>query len=177
MMSGHIYGQKKSAKQPYPAKNNTISSIKYNGDSISINQMIIVKNKNLQAFITDLKKVKLASSSSLNYIPWFVKSFLESFGNTHFTMAKPDQDWNCCCVQNDQLPNRQMICQGKGQNLYFISYLTGGFGEIVHLVLIRYHNETITDFWTGTINRRLNNQNAIIEYLQNNKNEHYSLGI
>jgi hypothetical protein len=173
----HTHAQQNLVKQSRVSPINSVSSVKYNGDSISINQMIIVKNKNLHAFITDLQKTSLSSSNKLGDMPRFVKSFLESFGNVNFTIAKPGQDWNCCCDQNDQLPNRQLICQGKSKNLYFISYLTGGFAETQHFVLIRYKNEIITDFWTGTLQGHLTTKPAIIKYLIKSKNEHYSLSI
>jgi hypothetical protein len=90
-------------------------------------------------------------------------------------MANPGADWNCCCTPNDKLPNRQLICQGNDGHLFLISYLTGGVGEIDHLILIKYTGTTITDFWTGTLLKNVKNKAAIIKYLLANQKKHWGL--
>lgn len=152
-----------------------VKSIKNLTDSIAIDPMIILKNENLDAFIEDLKASRITLSSKLKSMPSAVKAFLEDYGGDKFTIANPGKDWNCCCERNDALPNRQLICQGDDGHLFLISYLTGGIGEINHLILIRYDGKTITDFWTGTLWQSPNTKNSIVEYLLKNKNKHWGL--
>lgn len=133
--------------------------------------MIILNNKNLSGFIYDLQFCPLKLTFKLNGIPVFRKSFLESFSNDNFTIADPGKEWNCCCDQNRIHPNRQLICQGNKENLFVISYLTGGIGTIQHLALIKYRNERIIDFWVEIVQGDLDNKAGIIEALKKHKDQ------
>jgi len=153
-----------------------VSSIKDIGDSISIDQMVILNNRNLDPFIHDLQVSPLKLFYKKDGIPDFIQSFLESFSRSKFIMANPGKDWNCCdASHDDNLPDRQLICQGNDGHLFLISYLTGGVGEINHLILIKYKGDTITDFWTGTLWKNLTSKDAIVKYLIKNKKKHWGL--
>jgi len=92
-------------------------------------------------------------------------------------MADPGKDWNCCCDRNEKLPNRELICMGIDKNVFFINYLTGGIGETEHLILIRFKDKTITDFWTGTLMGHLYTKKSIIDYLMRNNGNLSSMAI
>lgn len=166
--------QKRYTKFVNNQQSNPISSIKQIGDSISVNQMMILKNENLNGFIQDIQKVPLTLSRSVHKMPSLVRSFLESFCADKFTIANPDADWNCCCDQNDSLPNRKLICSWNNEHLFMISYLTGGIATTQHLVLVKYNNKFIKDFWTGIVEGNLNDQNEIIKSLKANKIQHWA---
>jgi hypothetical protein len=174
-------GVQKPFSQPEPIKNKALkypgyeSSIRIVKDNIIVNPMVIVANKNLQPFIDDLKSSPLVVSYKLDGIPSFIKSFLEHLSGDHFTIANPGKEWNCCCDKNDKLPNRELIYQGKDENLFVMSYYTGGIGEAGHVILIRYNNKTITDFWTGVTLANLQNKDAILKYLISDKTGHYGM--
>ncbi len=154
-----------------------IRSIITKDGSITIDPKIVAENKNLQEFINDLQTSKLTLSYKSDNIPAFISSFLKQLSNGDFTIANPGNDWNCCDDDHDEkLPNRKLICMGKDGCLFLISYLTGGIGESQHLVLITYKNETITDFWTGTLWGDLKSKKTILESLNKSKNEHYGFG-
>lgn len=165
------------AQQPLRNQANTqISSVTNLGDSISIDQMIILNNKNLDPFIHSLRLSKMKLSYKSDGIPQFIKMFLQSFSHDEFSLANPGKNWNCCDDDhNDKLPDRKLICQGNDGHLFLISYLTGGIGEIDHLVLIKYNGTTITDFWTGTLWKNLTTKSKIIDYLNKNKKKHTGL--
>lgn len=168
--------QQRDTKYLNPLSIHSIRSIKNWGDSLSIDQMVILKNKNLDFFIHDLQKSTLKLIYKRDGIPTFIKSFLESYSGNKFTIANPGENWNCCDDNHDDnRPNRQLICQGNDGHLFLISYLTGGIGEINHLVLIQYQNDKIIDFWTGTLWKNLKKKDEIIHYLITNKKKHWGL--
>ncbi len=169
---------KKISSRPVILPTHKISSIKNIDSVIKIDEKVIYFNKNLGEFISDLQQSSLSISYQLDTIPHFIKSFLEAFSSDHFTIANPGKNWNCCCDWDESRPNRQLICHGKSRGLFFISYLTGGIGVSQHLILKRYYNKTITDFWTGTtLNGNLQNKEGIIKYLATKDDKHPTLNI
>ncbi|HEY8782692.1 MAG TPA: hypothetical protein VIM16_13800 [Mucilaginibacter sp.] len=153
-----------------------LSSIKQKNGIIKIDTGVILNNKNLQSFINDVRESPMILSYKLDGIPQFIKSFLEHLSGDYFTMANPGKVWNCCDGGwNDSLPNRELICLGKDKSLFLMSYKTGGIGEAGHLVLIRYQDNKVTDFWTGTMLEFLSNKNAIVDYLVKNKDKAWGL--
>ncbi|MDB5146703.1 MAG: hypothetical protein JWQ57_723 [Mucilaginibacter sp.] len=179
MLSSGVYGQSvKSIKHSQKAINQThlVSSIRQEGDSLAVNQMVILKNKNLNAFISDLQKSPMVLGKNVKRIPEIVKSFLISFSRDKFSIADPGKNWNCCDGSwNDNLPNRELINIGTDGHLFLITYLTGGIGEVAHIILIKYDNDRIIDFWTGTRNKELKTKSQILKYLITNRNKHWGL--
>ena len=157
--------------QPHP-----ISSIKQigNSGSLSVNQSLILQDKNLGAFIADLKKSSILLRKSVKGIPSVVKDFLVSFTTDEFSIADPGKEWNCCDGGwDDDLPNRELINVGSDGHLFMITYLTGGIGVGEHIILIAYNKKRVLDFWTGDISERLERKNEIIEYLITAKDKHW----
>jgi hypothetical protein len=152
-----------------------ISSITAHNNTMLIDPNVIIQNKNLDFFINDLQASYIKLSYKTGHIPRLISEFLESFSKKSFTMADPGGDWNCCCDNNAKLPNRQLICQGNDGHLFLMSYLSGGIGTINHIVLIQYNDNTITDFWAGTLRPDLKSKDAIVRYLINNKKKHWAL--
>ncbi|MDP9078015.1 MAG: hypothetical protein M3O71_11360 [Bacteroidota bacterium] len=152
-----------------------ISSVKNFGDSLKVNQMVIVNNQNVDGFIGDLTTAQpLKISYGLDGIPTFIKSFLTSFSEDGFTIAEPGKDWNCCCERNESRPNRQLIWQGNDGHLFMMSYFTGGIGKTQHLVLISYDNKGINDFWAGMVQDDLKSKAAIVQLLKSHKYQQWA---
>jgi hypothetical protein len=153
-----------------------LSSIIKNNSLIKIDTAIILSNKNLQPFINDIRESSMTVSYRIEVIPPFIKAFLGQLSDDHFTIANPGKNWNCCDGSwNDSLPNRELICVGNDKSLFLISYETGGVGTSGHLILIRYQDKKVTDFWTGTMPENLNDKKAIINYLTKNKDKKWGL--
>ncbi|UOE48621.1 hypothetical protein MTO98_29895 [Mucilaginibacter sp. SMC90] len=138
--------------------------------------MIILENKNLDAFILDLKKSHIILDKSIKGVPPVVKDFLASFSKDEFSITDPGKDWNCCDGSWDEhLPRRQLISVGADSKLFIITYKTGGIGVVTHLILIRYNNDKIIDFWAGIGRDGLKTTADILKYLVANKNKHWKL--
>jgi hypothetical protein len=166
----HLRSKKHKIK-PYPL----VSLIKTSDSTVDINEKMVLENKNLPLFIKELDTSPVKVSYSSFGIPIFIKSFLTSLVEDNFTIADPGKPWNCCCNQNDSIPNRSLLCMGLGKHLFFLNYFTGGFGEIEHLTLIRFNSNTITDFWTGLLSGKPKTKKEIVKYLIDNKNKHWGL--
>jgi len=150
-----------------------ISSIKESNGDVKIDGSVISDNKNLLAFVNDIRESTMVLSNNLEGIPPFIKSFLERAGGGRFSIANPGKAWNCCDGNwDDSLPNRELICYGMDKTLFLISYKTGGIGETGHVILMRYLNNKVTDFWTGTSLLDLNSKKAILKYLTLPGNKH-----
>ena len=176
VLKANAPAQQHLLQTPKNQANTQISSATHLGDSISINQMVILNNKNLDPFIHSLRLSKMKLSYKSDGIPAFIKMFLQSFSRDRFNLANPGENWNCCDDNHDdKLPDRKLICQGNDGHLFLISYLTGGIGEINHLVLIKYNGITITDFWTGTLWKNPTTKSKIIDYLNKNKKKNEGL--
>lgn len=169
------YAQQQQIHKLKKTLNCPVSLVKTSDSTVKIDGDIILNNKNLPLFIEDLKRPSISVYYKFGKVPSFIKSFLIQLPHDRFSIADPGKDWNCCCEKDDHLPDRQMICGGMDKNLFFISYLTGGIGEMEHLILIRYKNNVITDFWTGKLSGHLNNKKVILQYLI--ENEHSSLAL
>jgi len=177
LFTSYASAQKSASKRQIVHPYYPSSIIKTSDSTVRIDEKIIFYNKNLPAFISDLENSSLHVSNKLYGIPDFIHSFLLQLTSDKFTMADPGKDWNCCCDRNEKLPNRELICMGIDKNVFFINYLTGGIGETEHLILIRFKDKTITDFWTGTLMGHLYTKKSIIDYLMRNNGNLSSMAI
>jgi hypothetical protein len=172
------YAQKNrpSSENKLSIKHPITSIIKKNDSTLKIDGKVISENKNLSSFIHDLQTSRLSISYKVDLIPAFIRSFLQQLTNDKFTIANPGKDWNCCCDRNDELPNRQILCLGNGNGLFFINYLTGGIGEIGHVILIKYNGDNITDLWFGDAGECPKTEYSTIQYLLKNKYQYPGAG-
>jgi hypothetical protein len=167
-----------------PIKNNItskaqpkITSIKYLDGSIKVEPEIITQNKNLKNFVIDLQNSKIQLSNKISILPNKIQTFLDQYSKDGFTMAAVGGPWNCCCFRDDKLPNRQLVCNGNDGHLFLISYLTGGIGVSSHLILIKYENDRVIDFWFCNTLAKLEDKEGIIKYLLTSKEVHNTMSI
>ncbi|NCD71623.1 hypothetical protein [Mucilaginibacter agri] len=145
---------------------NEPTSIKYSNGEMSVNLETIAANKNLGALKDNLVQTKLIPFYKANQIPDFIKSFIEQLSGSKFTIANSGEDWQCCdAVIDESLPERLLIYGGKSDKYYLLTYLTGGVGEVTHILIIKYNQKLITNFYTCTTPKKLDNKNSILEYL------------
>jgi len=150
-----------------------------------IDTSAILNNNNLQQLIEDLEKAELAEKKTVAEIPSFLKSFLDSLTDG-FSIANLGEDWQVGCtsltivdekgnVISEATPKRQLIYFGLGQDLALMTYYTGGFGKSEHILIIKFDNTKIVDFWCGNILTDVTNKAQIIKYLTANKDKHWGL--
>ena len=83
---------------------------------------------------------------SATAIPPRAKAYLDcmagkvSAGSVGFTIANKDSNWNCCCIRQPELPNRQLSFISRQGDILVMSYKTGGIGVAQRLLVLRIPN-------------------------------------
>lgn len=145
----------------------------------------ILNNNNLQSLIDNLEKTDLTEAKTVAEIPTFIKSFLDTLTGS-FTIADPSEDWQVGCtsltiidkegnVTSDEKPKRQLIYFGSGSDIALLTYYTGGIGKSEHILIFKYNDNKILDFWCGNISTDVTNKTEIINYLKANKDKDWGL--
>ncbi len=159
----------------------------------------ILNNNNLLSLIDDLENTDLTEKKTVTEIPPFIKSFLDSLTDS-FSIADPGEDWQVGCVvmgkqiqkrvydkktgdtliqvafDNSQtLPSRQLAYFGRGKDIALMTYYTGGIGKLEHILIIKFDNTKIVDFWCGNIMTDVSNKAEILKYLKENKDKDWGL--
>jgi hypothetical protein len=142
--------------------------------SYTIDTAKILSNKNLDKFISDLQTQKFITINDKKGIPVFIKKQLDCL-TKKFSIANPDQEYACCCTSSQKLPSRKLIYLAISGNTLVMSYLTGGFAESTHLLLIQFDNDKILDLWTGHCSENIKSNQGIAKYLTENKNKEWGL--
>lgn len=155
----------------------------------------VLPNNNLQLLIEELEKVELDEKKTVAEIPHFIKSFLDSLtGN--FSIANPNEDWQVGCsppieidystqkksidpktgdttftvsIKNKNVPTRQLIYFGLGKGIALMTYYTGGFGKSEHILIFKFDNTNIIDFWCDNVLCSLTNKAEALKHLKENK--------
>jgi hypothetical protein len=134
-----------------------------------IDTAIILTNQNLQPLLDSLNKSDLVKKNKVAEIPGFVKTFLKKLSGS-FTIADSGEDWQATdCVMNTKLKDRQLIYFGLGNNIALMAYYTGGIGVSEHILIIKFRDTTINDFWCVDILRDVTNRKEILNFLQEYK--------
>jgi len=165
--------------------NNYRSNISLFNGVYQIDTNAIIRNNNLEGLITDLEKADLTEIKTIAEIPSFIKTFLDGLTNG-FSITNSGEDWQVGCtslttvdengnVINEKKPKRQLIYFGLGQELALMTYYKGGFGKSEHIVIIKFDNTKIVDFWCGNILRDTNNKTKILKYLKATKDKEWGL--
>lgn len=169
-----------------------------NGEFV-IDTNAILNNNNLQSLIDELEKTDLTEKKTIAEIPSFIISFLDSLTD-NFSIANPDEDWQVGCVvmgkeiqtkvydkktgdtliqitfDNSQpLPSRQLVYFGLGKDIALMTYYTGGIGKSEHILIIKFDNTNISDFWCGNILTDVKNKAETLKYLKENKDKDWGL--
>ena len=148
----------------------------YNEENIfKLDTIGILTNKNLDSLILCLENAELKESKNVADIPIFIRETLNKLRFNNFSIANPEEDWQSTDVVFDKnLPDRQLIYLGVGENITLMAYYMGGFGITRRVLIIKHENEKITDFWCGRCTNPKSKED-IIEFIKNNKDKHWGL--
>lgn len=123
-----------------------------------IDTSIILTGKNKQ-ILTDLYSENLMDIKTMEEIPTFIKDFLDSISyNKDFSIANPNEDWQAGCTTiilidkkgkkiSKKLATHQLVYFGLGDSTALFTYYTGGNGKSKHIIVLKYNDENIIDFW------------------------------
>lgn len=152
------------------------SSVAFVNGNYEIDSAVITKNLNKKRLITNLETKMLDEKKTIQAVPGFIKDFLNSVSCCKkFEIVNPGEDWKSGITNYGHLvfkkiydptkkdsvlmlsgdgailPDKQLIYFGIGDGVALMSYFRGGFGALQNVIMIEFKNETITDFWFGSV--------------------------
>ncbi len=133
-----------------------------------------IENINLPFLVDEVSKTYLFETKSPDEIPSFIKSYLDSINNG-FSIAGPIEEWQSGCdipveidtlmlveVSNNlrdtlyafkfrskKLPHRQLAYFGWGDAVALMAYYNGGFGQTAEIMIFKFRNHKIINYWKG----------------------------
>ncbi|MGZ4033579.1 MAG: hypothetical protein ACXVPU_10525 [Bacteroidia bacterium] len=110
---------------------------------------VILNNLNLDQLIVDIENSKMTSYKSKTKIPKQVTKFLKYATESNFSIANPGEDWNWGCVGRKRLADRQLTFVALSKDYCVMNYYSGGRGKFRHIVIFKFKNNQIVDFWSG----------------------------
>lgn len=145
-------------------------------------------SEQLQSMIDELETSSLTGKKTVNEIPTFIRTFLDSLTGG-FSMANPGEEFQQGCIADyiivqekaidpktgDSItiettipppPSRQLIFFGMTNKIALMSYYSGGFATCTHIMIIRFNNSEVTDYWHGYGEGDLTNKQEIVSYLK-----------
>jgi hypothetical protein len=155
-------------------QNNSVSIITFIDGHYQIDTTTILTNNNLQPLIDNLEKSDLTEKKTVSETPIFIKSFLDNLTDS-FSIANPGENWQVGCIIDEPLPARQLIYFGLGSEMALMTYYTGGIGKSEHILIFKFNENKIIDFWCGNILTDVTDKTEIINYLKTNKDKDWGL--
>lgn len=171
-------------------RDNPVSSISIVEGKYQLDSNRILYNYNLGQLIEDLEETELVEKNTFSEVPLFIRSFLDALTDT-FEIANPGEDWQVGCtplirikdeglnpktkgslfgnVEILKLPRRQLIYFGIGDNIAVMRHFRGGVGRSEHILIFKFENNAIVDFWCGLVRGIITNKTELLSYLKENK--------
>lgn len=140
-----------------------------------IDSVSILTNRNLGGLISKIEGTDLKLYSEFESAPSFIKVFLESLLGTKFRIADPGEVWQATDIVLGDLPDRQLIYMGIGQDVMLLAYNKGGIGMSERILIFQFQNSCVQDFWCGGVLAELTDKNEIVNHLKEKKDVHWGL--
>ena len=144
-----------------------ISACCYAQKPFQIDEQRILKNENLDGFITRLQTEHFTFFNTKDKIPTFIK---EQLPINDSDLANPDEPFTSSDVVFDAtLPFRQLRFGAISNDLVILSYIKEGFASFKVIWLIKYKNNTVEDVWLNhTFCEDVNSIKGILDCLNEN---------
>ena len=165
-----IFSQCDGTKSTTLSENQGTTSGQFEVDTVSI-----LTNKNLDNLISKVDSTELTVHSEFSSIPSFIKDFLKKLVGTKFRIADPGEDWQATDIVEGDLPDRQLVYLGIGQDVMLLAYNKGGIGMSERILILHFEKSCIKDFWCGGALTELTKKDQIVSYLKENKDKHWGL--
>ncbi|MBN8672975.1 MAG: hypothetical protein J0L56_02510 [Chitinophagales bacterium] len=134
----------------------------------TIDSSRILDNKNLDDFSRSLKTGNFYVYKTKDSIPAFIMTQLGKLANG-FSIANPNESYQCCCSSTDSLPQRQLSFLAKSNDVLVLTYKTGGVGVSLHLLMIRFDKSGIVDLWSGYCWNDVKSIKDIVYFIEESK--------
>lgn len=153
-----------------------ITSVSMMGGKYKIDSGAIWKEKYKEALLTELKSEDLIQKENSSEIPDFILAFLDSLSSDKkFEMADPWEDWQVGNITDfgipvlkklGHLPNKKLVYFGLGKNMALFSFLEGGFRMSQQIVIFKFQNKRIVDFWYNKSQAFVASKEELLEHIR-----------
>lgn len=144
-------------------------------EPFKIDTVSILTNENLDKLISKAERADLKRFSEFESAPGFIKTFLDSIVGEKFSIADPGEDWQATDVALEDLPDRQLVYLGVGQEITVLAFNKGGSGMSERILIFNSDNSCIKDFWCGGVMAELTDKNQILNHLKENIHKQWGL--
>jgi hypothetical protein len=137
-----------------------------------LDTMALLTNKNLAYLTIEVENADLKESKNISDIPVFIREALNNWAHDSFSIANPGEKWQVSdVVEYPYLPWRQLVYLGVGSNVMLMTYYHGGIGVSKKILIFKYENGKIIDFWSGYTGKDFTTKQKIIKTLKNYSDE------
>lgn len=140
----------------------------------ALNKMVLLRNENLWCLIEKVKNDTFSNKYVVDSIHGFIFYFLQRQVSDKFILANPGEPWQAGCtppiefdsckilteknpntgeietiipILNKVYPRRQLYQFSMGKTTAILTYRSGGFASMNHLLIFEIKNNKIVDFW------------------------------
>jgi hypothetical protein len=119
---------------------------------------------NLDKFLSRISSEHFKVYNNKTAISAFIDEQLHSLTGG-FSIANPGEEFQCCCTSPRTLPKRKLDFLAVSNDVFVMTYLTGGVGEEEHILLIKFKDNKIIDLWCGSSFPSLHSLREIEKYI------------
>ncbi len=133
-----------------------------------IDKSLLLSDEKLPVLIAEIEKRNLKEKKKANEIPNFIRKTLNRMTADNFSIADCGEKWQVTDDVVEELPARQLVYLGLGDNITLIAYFSGGIGESEHILIIKHKNQQVTGLWHSNILHDFKTKKEILKFLKKN---------
>jgi Fe-S cluster assembly iron-binding protein IscA len=151
------------------------NSVGQNNCGITVDTSKILLDENLDSFLSYLQTESFQTYSDKKKLPVFIKQQLNCLTKDKFSLANPNEKYRCCCTSSDKLPRRKLLFFSTSQDVFLITYLTGGIGVSTNILMFKFQGDKIIDLWTGYGFPEFKSKEEVIKHIKQNRKKEFGL--
>ncbi|MBI1838028.1 MAG: hypothetical protein HYR91_12260 [Flavobacteriia bacterium] len=169
-----IYSCGNNSPHKYKKTEKRNFSVSMSNNNYDIDTNIILENKNLTFLITELEHQNFINKNRIDEIPHVFKTFLDDIEGD-FLIANPNENFESGCCRfisfdkngdTIKIPNKQLSYFGLGEGYAIMTYFQGGSVGSKKVLIFKYQENKILDFWCDNILYNLKTTEELIRYLK-----------
>lgn len=172
-----------------------MSSVSLVNGHYKIDSNVVETDRNKAVLVADLKDENLIRKTTIEEIPGFMLAFLDSISiNKKFDIVNPWEKWNTNDImdlvipnankENENLtgsidtskgllPDKKLTYFAIGDSIALLSYHSGGIRARQHIIIIKFQNKKIVDFWFAAyLGLYANTRIELLQQLDGGSNGH-----
>ncbi len=172
------------------------SSVTFVDGDYKVDSIVIRNDFNKKRLIAEIEKQEFIQKNTIQEVPSFLWEFLDSISyDRKFDIVNPGEEYKTGITNYGHviikkvydpnlmdsvfylagdgaiLPNKQLVYFGLGKNIALMSYVHGGTGPFPNILIFKFQNKRVTDFWYGGSweGDNMTNKKNILKYLKSKR--------